>query len=274
MLADLQRDLVGWLLRGDREPAAAWLAPDLPATRLDIHRNTVLGLLAEVLATAFPVTRQVVGEAFFAAVGQRFAAARPPARPALWGWGGGFSDFLAGFPPAAGLPYLPDLARLEWAMNAAYFAIDAEALDARRLAALPVDRLAGLAFQPHPSLALVRSRWAIHSLWAAHQPGGAPAGLDPAGRAETVLVHRQGAAVRLRLLEGWEANFLAALADNRPLGEAFAACPAPAPRIQAALASLIADGVFVGYALAAADTIAASSGSPAEARQPLEEFPG
>ncbi len=252
MLADLQRDLADWLLRGHREPAARWLAPGVPPSRLDIHRNTVLGLLAEVLAAAFPVTRLVVGEEFFEGAARLFAADQPPDRPALWAWGGGFPDFLSAFPPAAALPYLPDLARLEWAMHSACFAADAEALDLGLLTAQPPEALVGLAFQPHPSVALLRSPWPVHSLWAAHQPDGSLDRLPAEG--EAVLIQRREAGVTPRPLDPWRADFVAALVANTPLGAAFAACPVSPALVQEELARLLTDGVFVGYAFAAAST--------------------
>jgi len=51
---------------------------------------------------------------------------------ALAEYGDGFADFLAGFAPAQSLPYLADVARLEWAINAAYHAPIASRCSRRR----------------------------------------------------------------------------------------------------------------------------------------------
>ena len=59
-----------------------------------------------------------------------YALAEPPRSPVLMDYGAGFADFIAGFAPAASLPYLPDVARIERAWREAYHAADAEPLTA------------------------------------------------------------------------------------------------------------------------------------------------
>ena len=48
----------------------AWNGSD-PAARLAVYRNNVMVSLLGVLADTFPVTRELVGDAFFRAMGQR-----------------------------------------------------------------------------------------------------------------------------------------------------------------------------------------------------------
>jgi len=90
--------------------------------------------LIGALADTFPVTRELVGAPFFDAMARCFIDAEPPRSPVLTEHGDTFPEFVSAFPPAAGLPYLPDLARLELARVRAYHAADATALGADALA--------------------------------------------------------------------------------------------------------------------------------------------
>src|SRR5688500_7173734 len=117
MLSDLQNAFRRYTLDGDVGPLPDWVCGNgMPAARrLAVYRNNVMGSLIDVLAAAYPTVCRLVGEPFFRFAAASFAAAAPPVRPHLMSYGGGFAGFLARFEPAADLPYLPDLARLEWA---------------------------------------------------------------------------------------------------------------------------------------------------------------
>ena len=98
-------------------PAAVHGIDDVAsARRFAVHRNNIAVALATALAASHPVTAALVGEAFFAALAQAFFRAHPPVSPVLATCGQGFASWLEGFPPAAVLPYLADMARLEWAI--------------------------------------------------------------------------------------------------------------------------------------------------------------
>lgn len=239
--------------------ARALLDPELPppgglaapggeaARRFAVYRNNVLVSLIDALAARFPVCRQLVGEAFFRAAAVHYVRAEPPRSRLLHEIGEGWPAFLERFAPAAGLPYLADLARLEAARSRAFHAADAAPLDATALAALEPARLPGVQFRLHPSVQLVPSRWPIVSLWAAHleaEPAAVEAALarvDPA-RGEDALVWRPGHEVLVRVLPAGALAFLGALAGGRSLAEAVAASP-PELDLAQALALLAGQGV-------------------------------
>jgi hypothetical protein len=90
-----------------------------PEARLAIYRHHVLTTLTDVLVGVYPVIRRLVDTRFFAYAADTFIRACPPASPVLSEYGEAFAGFLAGFPPCRALAYLPDVARLEWALHAA-----------------------------------------------------------------------------------------------------------------------------------------------------------
>lgn len=153
----------------------AWNGSD-PAVRLAVHRNNVVSSLIDALADNFPVLRQLVGEDFFRAMAGVFVRQWPPRSPILAHYGQDFPAFIAQFAPAAGLPYLADMARLEMARVQAYHAADVDAAGAEALGeALSVgDRVGELGLVVHPSVGTIASPYAVVSLWAAHQTEGEP----------------------------------------------------------------------------------------------------
>ncbi len=88
-----------------------------PESRLGIYRNNTLATLTAALKATFPVVCRLVHERFFDYAAHAFIKDNLPSSPCLVEYGGEFPAFLAGFPPAAGLDYLADVARLEWAIN-------------------------------------------------------------------------------------------------------------------------------------------------------------
>jgi len=206
-----------------------WNGSD-PAVRFGIYRNNVAVSLVDGLAETFPVTRELVGEPFFRAMARVFATGAPPRSPVLVRWGEDFPAFVAGFPPAAGLPYLADLARLELARVRAYHAAEADALGAEDLSGYlgNPDHLPGACLILHPSLAVLVSDHAIVSLWAAHQGRGRIEEVDPV-RPESALILREGDDVVVLPVGRGTAAFIAEL-TMAPLCAAAAAGAAKDPR--------------------------------------------
>jgi len=219
----LHRDLARALLDPELPcPAGlvAWNGSN-PARRFQVYRNNVLVALVDALASNFAVTHALVGEAFFRAMAAVFARAQPPRSPVLACYGAAFPGFIASFPPAAGLPYLADVARLEYLRVQACHAADVAPVGQGALAAQLADEggLPALGFGLQPSLAVLPSRFAVVSLWAAHQGSGSLAAVVP-DLAETALVLRTGLEVEVIQIPPASGVFIGALQSGRPLGPA------------------------------------------------------
>jgi len=87
--------------------------------RFAVHRNNVVVGLINALAERFPVVSRLVGDEFFRAMARLYATMRPPASPLMMLYGETFPEFIDAFAPAAALPYLGDIARLEYARGRA-----------------------------------------------------------------------------------------------------------------------------------------------------------
>ena len=200
-----------------------WNASD-PARRFAVYRNNVIVSLVDALADTFAVTQDLVGEAFFRAMARVFAYTNPPTSRLLVFYGETFPEFIERFPPAASLPYLADVARLEFLRVRAYHAADVAPVRSEDIVAVLADedKLPDLGLALHPSLAVLDSAAAVVALWAAHQGIGALATLVP-DVPETALIVRDGLDVEVMSIPRASGVFIAAVKRGATLGDAMAA---------------------------------------------------
>ncbi|MDF2464770.1 MAG: hypothetical protein K0Q43_3005 [Ramlibacter sp.] len=207
-----------------RQPCPAglrsWNGSD-PAARFAVHRNNVVSSLVDAIVDTFPVTRELVGEAFFAAMARLFVSHAPPRSPVLTLYGDEFPAFIEGFDPARRLPYLADVARLEVLRVRSFHAADAPVLSPDEIARHLLDpqALPDARVEFHPSAAVLSSRFAVVALWAAHQGLGEIADVDTA-RPQSALVLRQQDDVAIIPIERGSATFFNCLLAGVPLGKA------------------------------------------------------
>lgn len=224
-----------------------------PTRRLGVYRNNVVVSLVDALASTFPVTQQLVGEEFFRAMAQLFVRQQPPRSPVLARYGGALPDFIAQFAPAASVPYLGDVARLEWLRLQALHAADALPVEADAIAHCLADpeALARTRWQLAPSLQLFAAPFAAVSIWAAHQDGSGLAleSVDVA-QAESAWIFRSELDVMVLQTSPGEQVLAQALQGGAPLGEAVdhAQSLQLDLDVSQALAQLLRHGLVVGLA--------------------------
>ncbi|MEM9099554.1 MAG: DNA-binding domain-containing protein [Pseudomonadota bacterium] len=216
----------GSTMDGEALLASALLAPEDPAPeavadahRFAVYRNNVVVSLIDAIAATYPAVLALVGEAFFRAAAREFVLKNPPDSPILIHYGGAFPAWIAAFPPAAGVPYLGDVARLEWAWNRAYNAAEAEPIDPESLAELPPEQLAMSVVELHPSFALISSPYPAVSLWAEATERVPATDLD-LSTPETGLVIRPRELVDVRAITPQMARFLTQIAEGAPIATA------------------------------------------------------
>lgn len=195
-------------------------SPGLPAAEhVRIYRRAVLGTLTRALADIYPVCRRLTGHEFFDAMARVFVRQAPSRSPDLADYGATFGDFIAGFEPATALPYLADVARLEWHWHRAFHAAAHAPLDLAALAAVPEHEQERIGFSLPASARLLESDWPVHRIWQVNQPNyngddGVDAGAGPA----RLIVWRDGQQMRIDALDEREWWLLGALHAGTSLG--------------------------------------------------------
>lgn len=231
-LLAFQTDFAEALREGRRTPAMErWLAGsgDTVAGRMAIYRANMVASAEKALASAYPVIRQVVGDDFFHGLAREYQRGTPSTSGDLTAFGATFGAFLAAFEHTQSLPYLPDLARLEWAVHLAYGAADAPDWDPASLAAVKPEQQAAIRFQWVPGTAVVGSAHPVVRIWTIHQAGYDGEFSVDWDRADTALVSRDGFAVQVSVCGPAEAAFVRASLEGAPLADATAAALADHP---------------------------------------------
>lgn len=247
-LLELQHAMRAATLTGDaRRAVAAILADGIAAeARLRIHRHHFFTTLTEALAANFPVVCRLVDRRFFDYLASQYVAPNPPREPCLFEYGASFPDFIAGFPACRNLPYLPDVARLEWAINAASNAPDLPALASDMLAEVVPERVGALRFVMHPACRVVSSRYPVDRIWRANQPDAAAEDfVDVFAGGTRLLVQRRDDDVHWRALSAAECLFVRVLAAGQTLEDAIAV--AGEFDFTNFFAELLAGGAFAGF---------------------------
>lgn len=126
-----------------------------------VYRNTVIKACIDALQANYPAVNRLVGDEWMRAAAAVYARKALPAMPMLLEYGADFAGFLAGFEPAAELPYLPGVARLDRCWTEAHIAATENPLDAAAIAQFAEGNFYRLRLQPHAA-----ARWA----WCAEAP--------------------------------------------------------------------------------------------------------
>jgi len=184
--------------------------PLSPVRRLNVYRNNYRLTLTDAVAEIFPLVAAFVGSQFLKAALRRYITQEPPAEPMLHRYGGGFPAFLESFEPAEAVPYIADLARVEWAVH--------ELQNASEEPRLPMedaeDAVRKGRAQLSANMRLVVSAYPVVNLWMVGRGQLPPEAVrlqDGPQTAAIVLADRQ---VRLLPLEGAMAKLAEALRDR------------------------------------------------------------
>jgi hypothetical protein len=229
---------------------AAYTTLGLHPAGLAVYRNNYRVGLIETLNMIYPVCGQIVGTEFMTGLAREYSKRHASHSGNLHRYGGSFGDFLQDFPPAQALPYLPDVARLEWAVHRSYYAIDQTPLAATALSGIHPDQFGQLRLRLSDSSLALSSPWPVVSIWQGHQPGQT-LNVDLEAGGEQALVSRHAGKVRVQAQTAGMAALLQALQEGLLLEEAAGrALSAEAGfDLQAGLARLFADGLLSHYQL-------------------------
>lgn len=230
-LTATQRDFAAAVLGGP--DAAAPLLDQLQGSRqanlrrLAAYHRNVVGNWIAALRSTYPRVAAMIdasdGDGAFASLAHTFALTHDSSSGDLNEYGAGFPDWLENTAIAAASPWLPDLARLEWDVQAAWYAADCAAFDFAALAQIPAELHGGLRFRLAPSFRARASIWPLASLWCDSAP------TRIAAARHWLWVVRPGDRVGVETASATEFALIAALGANATLAEAIAtALPAEA----------------------------------------------
>jgi hypothetical protein len=186
MLDDVQRSFA-MALNGTRDADFFALISEEgvnPVARFSIYQANVVHRLAAALVSTYPVVCQLVDRGFFDYAADAFIRRILPASSCLDEYGEEFPSFLETFAPAAEIPYLSDVARLEWhigrvARGPCYSAVPVKTLlqTLERCIQTGIDA-SNIYLRFSPDVRFLSSPFAIDTIWKMHQEGALMNGLS------------------------------------------------------------------------------------------------
>lgn len=231
-------------------------APEKLERRFDAYRRNFWSNHRSAMTATYRVVELLVGPVVFRDLATAYIAAHPSHDADLNMYGGGFGDFLATQPLAQRYAYLPDVARLEWALLVAYGAADAPTFDLAALATVPPEQQGAIRLVLRPGLALLDADYPLADIWHAHQIEDVArrdevlASIDLTSSPTWTLVARDAAnTVAPRALSIGSGAFCRACLDGDRLDEALAAALAVEPSLDIAhlLPTWIGQGLIAGF---------------------------
>tara|TARA_R110002110_G_scaffold65206_1_gene179859 strand:- start:7056 stop:7844 length:789 start_codon:yes stop_codon:yes gene_type:complete len=189
--------------------------------RINIYRQSILGNVISILKDAYPVCFKLVGEQYFTALCQRFIMSHQNHHPDMSQYGSLFAAFLATFEPVQQqLPYLPDMARLEWACCQALDSAEYQPINLFALEQVPESQQTNLIFQLPVGSTLFDSCYPILSIWQQNQAdslGEENVNLDFPG--DKLIIFRQDWTLLIHPLSEMSHNMLEMIAEGKSFGE-------------------------------------------------------
>jgi hypothetical protein len=231
LLARQQQALVAALFDWPADDAIKSIAAhvmDKDGRGLKAYQANGHALAVRALQAAYPVLTQLLGEDSMGDLARAYWHAFPPQRGDLAHWGEGLEGFVAQSMQLQDVPYLPDVARLEWVLHSLATLEDATP-DPNSLALLTTEDPNTLWLRLAPGTTIVCSDWPVATLHAAHGDNGPSfddvSRLLQAGVAEDAVIWQQGFQARVRPAQAGETAFLRNLLVQVSLGPALDASP-------------------------------------------------
>jgi hypothetical protein len=190
--------------------------------RVDIYAQMYFARLLEVLESDFPKVAAILGcERFHDVVGA-YLARHPSVSPSLRYLGRNFPSFLKDYAKTVDLPFLSDVATLEWQRLDVFDAPDAEPLCVEQLQSIVPDEWPTLRFQVIPAFSVMSSKWPVHEIWKfTEEKASRPENVPPT---PTVLrVWRREFMVYHAPMDSIERTALASITAGEPFASACAA---------------------------------------------------
>ncbi|MGB0934989.1 MAG: putative DNA-binding domain-containing protein [Alphaproteobacteria bacterium] len=184
--------------------------------RQEVYRNNTLSSLYNCLKDTFRRVNALVGDDFFRQIAHAFIRHSPPKDGRLHTYGDTFPEFLQ---QLEDLPYLQDIARLDWAYNTAFTAADSSPLSASELKHIPPELIPDLTFAFPSSLSMIHSPYALQDIWGL-ACGKSNETIDLSAGPCFAMVIRPHMEINLHWLDEASFCFFDKLRSNKPLQQA------------------------------------------------------
>lgn len=171
----------------------------LNAERLTIYRHSICGNRVAALSRLFKCCAKMVGDAYWQQWVETFIAEQPSQATDITACGVNFSDFIAAQPEiTAQLPYLADLARLEWAWHQCFHQAT-RIITSTSLSQAIAEQGDELSLYLTPGIQFISSIYPLADLWQLSQTADNEIViLDESADGYYFILHREHDSIRIK----------------------------------------------------------------------------
>ncbi len=173
MLLNIQKQFLEALFNSDPRPEILSFIDNSGSRsavdQFQSYRDSVTGSINGALAISYPVVKKLVGEDFFNHITQQYIQQQPSTSPDLNNYGDNFSDFIKTLKNLETVPYLSDVAKLEWAWQKIINGSQSEPGNLESLSHLNEHEIDNVVLTLSPHASLLQSDYAINTIWEMNQ---------------------------------------------------------------------------------------------------------
>ncbi len=141
--------------------------------RVNIYQNNTFEALKETLRSTFPVCKALVGDKYFSQLATAHVHREFLKTPNLDDYGETFAqtlhDLISSHHELHALPYLSDVATLEWLLHHSYYAKDRQIFDFHAFSVLNGEEQNNVSFKLADDICLMNSQYPVYDIWLSHQ---------------------------------------------------------------------------------------------------------
>jgi len=187
--------------------------------RLEVYAQGYIARIHEALNESYKAVEHVLGHEMFVKLTEDYAKRYPSEDYNLSLAGRHLSSFFQDYKTARELPFLGDLASLEWSITEAFhaFEIPAESLEMLGLLSDEEWEKIKIEFQPH--VRILNSDWPVWDIWQARKEPVEKIKIDLINRPQQVLIYRKEWQVKCESVNKTQFFLLDGLLQLKTLGE-------------------------------------------------------
>lgn len=188
--------------------------------QFELYRERALANLHEQLLRVYPITRTLLTQPEFRAASDEYFSKSMPSAIDPMKFAKDFPEFLADFPTEKDLPYLVDVAMLDFGCYQSHQAMDATPTKSKIFTELTPDQLASRRVQLHPACFWMSSSFAIYDFWQRHHAKTRSATSSNTMETQEVVIIRPKFTVEVHKVDTGLVKTLDALDAGQTLNEA------------------------------------------------------
>ena len=195
---------------------------DLSA-RLQAYSNNYQGGLTSFLRITYPQVFAHLGAQYFDFICRGYIVENPMIKSAIDEYGYTFSKYLDEQilirKEMEELAFLPDIARVDWAVQSSYYALSRPKFDFDCFAQLNIEQQQNVHLLLAPDIYLIGSHWPLEQLWQYHKSTKELRDIEHKNYKNWIIVERAEVTVNVKSISPLFADYLSRIKQGATLAE-------------------------------------------------------